>query len=233
MSFIGNLYLKAGIDAGFDKGMDFKRCGGANSGALLFGAGTSASPAATATADKKFVSLFTNSTATSGDSRNTYLRHYLSGAAGAGEALRAFTTINAVGVANAHGAHISLNLGAATYSVTGQGIGLRATLHVPNAAMVAHGTYAALQAEVYLDGTSSDPRTTTEFSLLRLIIDGGNAAAQAKVLNLMSLVNIPAGSGGGQMYSPGTSMGTVEGTLRILVNGVAKYIPVYGHEGHS
>lgn len=233
MSFIGNLYLKAGIDARPDKALDLKQCGGANSGALLLGAGTSSNKATTSTADKKFVSLYTNSSATSGDSRGIYVRHYLSGAGGSGEALRAYTTVNVASVATAHGAHISLDMGATTYSITGQGIACRCTLHVPNAAMVAGGTYAALQAEIYLDGTSSDPRTTTQFSIMRFIIDGGNAAAQAKVLNLMSLVNIPADSGGGQMFSPGTSMGTVTGTLRILIDGAIRYIPVYSHEGHA
>lgn len=232
MSFIGTL-LKAGLDVGPDKAVDFKQKGGANSGALLAGAGNSTTKATNSTAGKNFLSFYLNHSNTSGDNRGLYLRTYFSGAGGSGDGARIFTTVNAVGVANATGAHISLNLGATTYSVTGQAIACRATLHVPNAALVAGGTYAALQAEVYLDGTSADPRTATQFSLLRLIIDGGNAAAQAKVLNLMSLVNIPADSGGGQMYSPGTSMGTVTGTLRILLNGNAMYIPVYSHEGHA
>jgi len=233
MSFVGDLMNKASIDVGAGKCIDLKQKGGANSGALLMGIGTSSSKASNSTASKNFLSFYLNHSNTSGDNRGMYLRTYFSGAAGSGDCARIFATINAVGVANVTGAHISLNLAANTYSITGQAIACRATLHVPNAALVAGGTYAALQAEVYLDGTSSDPRTATQFSLMRLIIDGGNAAAQAKVLNLMSLVNIPADSGGAQMYSPGTSMGTVEGTLRILLNGTAKFIPVYGHEGHS
>ena len=46
----------------------------------------------------------------------------------------------------------------------------RGTLHIPDRA-VTLGTMAALQGEVYMDGTSADP-TATVLSLLRLIVDG-------------------------------------------------------------
>lgn len=233
MSFVGNLYQKAGIDCGDNKAFDLKQAGGANSGALLLGAGTATSQALTATADKKFVSIYTKSTATSGDSRCVYLRHYIAGAGGSGDCLRAYATIEVASAAGASGAHISLDFGATTYSITGLGVACRTTLHVPNGIIPGGGTYAALQAEIYMDGTSADPRTATEFSLFRMCIAGGNATSRAKVLNLMALSGIPADSGGGQMYSPGTSMGTVTGTLRILIDGAIRYLPVYSHEGHS
>src|SRR5512133_975947 len=88
-------------------------CRGAVNGSLptvacLIGAGTSTTPAKTATANKNFLGFWTKSTATSGDSRGLYLRHYISGAGGSGEAARIYTTVNNVAGSTAHGANISL-----------------------------------------------------------------------------------------------------------------------------
>lgn len=103
---------------------------GAVTAALVFGGGTSATPCTTSTADKNFLAFWTQSTATSGDSRGLYIRHYL-GAAGSGEALRAFGTATAANVATggtANGAHISFELSGASASISGRANAARLTL---------------------------------------------------------------------------------------------------------
>lgn len=93
--------------------------------------GTSAAPESTSTADKKFTSIYTKSTATSGDSRGIYVKHLFSGAGGSGEALRAWGVVDNVAAATGgtvNGAHISLSVTGASGSVSGQGSALRATL---------------------------------------------------------------------------------------------------------
>ena len=112
---------------------------------LILGSGTSADLTTTATANTKMMSFYLENSATSGDNRAMYLRLYLSGAGGGGEALRVFTTVNNVAARTAHGAHISLNFGA-TGTVTGQGIAMRATLHLPDVALSSNVTMAAVQA---------------------------------------------------------------------------------------
>lgn len=152
------------------------------------------------TADTKFIEARFDSGASSGDNRGMYLRLYHTGAStGGGEALRAFTSVNA-NIANAHGAHISLNFVATAggSECSGQGIAGRFTLHIPNVASWAPtGTYSALQAEIYSDGSNSDPAGMTKLSFLR-IVNGGDADGRADVDDdafLMELSGFTADSG--------------------------------------
>lgn len=141
--------------------------------------GSSAQKVVNDAADTKFVSIYTDCGATSGDSRGLYLRHYLTGAGGGGESARLFTTVDNVIAATAHGAHISLNFNT-TGKLTGLGVAARATLHIPNQAMAGGGHYAAIQAEVYSDGSSSDPAGMQALSLFR-VVNGGDATGGADV----------------------------------------------------
>jgi len=150
----------------------------ANTDGGLVKAGTSVAPVTEDTANMKFMSFYFDDGATSGDARGMYLRLYLTGAGGGGEAARIFTTVDDVAGATAHGAHISLNFDA-TGSVTGLGVAGRNTVHVPNAALTG-GTYAALQAEIYAEGASSDVAGATAYSFLRVVADG-NATGKANV----------------------------------------------------
>ena len=169
--------------------------GGATA-ALVFGAGTSASPATTATADKNFLDFRTQSTATSGDARGIYNRLYLAGAGVSGESLRSFTTVNNVAAATAHGAHISLSFGA-TGTITGQGIATRSTLHLKDEALASNVTMAALQAEIYSDGANSDPGGSTKLSYLRCVNDGhvNGIADVDDDANLIEIIGHTIGAG--------------------------------------
>lgn len=189
--------------------------------------GSSSSPVSLTSAAKANQIYITNS-ATSGDSRGLYLRQYLTGAGGGGEALRAFSTINAAG-ATAHGAHISLNFGSSG-SLSGLGVAGRNTLHIPDNAAWTGGTLSALQAEIYSDGTASDPDGLTELSFMRFVNDG-HADGKADVDDdgfLMSLQGLTAGAA--HIFATSLTAATVYGNLtaalRVKVGSTTYYIPL-------
>lgn len=144
-------------------------------GSIIFG--TSAAPETIDTAGTKFISIYTDCGATSDDSRGMYLRHYITGAGGGGEAGRIFTTVSNVAGATAHGAHISLSFGASG-TVTGLGVAVRGTLQIPNTGTQA-GTLAALQAEIWSDGSTSDS-AGCQLSSIRFV-NGGDSTGMADV----------------------------------------------------
>jgi len=211
------------VDA--NKALDFLALGGVapSAAALALGIGAAATRATTATADKNFVELRTESTATSGDARGIYNRLYLGGAAGSGESLRTFTTVDDVAAANAHGAHISLNFNA-TGSVSGQGIAARCTLHIPDDATWAPGTISAVEAEIWSDGDASDTDGATEVSFLRFV-NGGNANGIADVDDDAFLFSISGGAiGAGNMVAVKTAA-AVSHTVRVkLPDGSISYL---------
>ncbi len=209
------------VDA--NKALDFLALGGVapSANALAFGIGASATRATTATADKNFVEIRAENTAISGDNRGIYNRLYLGGAGGSGESLRSFTTVDDVAVGTAHGAHVSLNFNA-TGSVTGQGIAMRGTLHIPDVAM-SGGTYAAVQAEIYADGSTSDISGVTAHALWRTVV-GGNATGAATV-TIYEDMSIPAAMvGSGTLVDTDITTHTPYGGLPININGTTRWI---------
>jgi len=194
-----------------------------SSNAVLAGAGTSSVPATSATANTNFFEFRVKNTATSGDNRGIYNRLYIAGAGGGGESLRSFTTISDVAAGTAHGAHISLNFGD-TGSVTGLGVAMRATLHVPNDASWAPGTIAAIQAEIYSDGANSDTDGATEVSLFR-VVNGGNASGIADVdddANLLTLDGFTVGAG--NMVQAETDETKFSHKIRVNIGGTTMYL---------
>lgn len=196
---------------------------------ILLGAGTSTSPLTHDEADKNFMEFRFDNGATSGDNRGMYLRLSLTGAGtGGGESLRAFTNVDA-NMGTAHGAHISLDFAATAggSECSGLGVATRSTLHIPNIASWAPtGTYAAIQAEIYSDGSSSDPAGMTDLSYFR-VVNGGDTTGAADVdtdAYLFSLQGFTAGSGS-MVYLD--VPGTLAGSLRCKVGSTAYYIPLY------
>lgn len=153
--------------------------------------GTSASPVTLASGN--YFQQYVTTSYASGDVRAIYNRLYLTGAGASGESLRTFTTVNNVAAATAHGAHTSLSFGT-TGSITGLGIAGRNTIHVPNGALTG-GTYAALEAEIYSDGASSDVSGVTEYSLVKAVL-GGDTTGAATVDDKASLINLSGGANG-------------------------------------
>lgn len=193
--------------------------------AILMGVGTSANPSTTATADKNFIEMRTQSSATSGSSRGLYWRHNLSGAGQSGEAIRAFTDLTAA-VDTARGTHISLQAGATGY-VTGLGAGVDAQLYLKNEALHANGTYAAINSEIYSEGTTTDPSGATEMSFLRAVL-GGNATGIGRVDDKANLVTVTGGSNGsGNVVSGAGNEPTWTGKtyqIRVSLNGTTAYL---------
>lgn len=193
----------------------------ANTDGGVIKVGTSGSPVTEDTANMKFMAFYFDNGATSGDNRGMYLRQYLTGAGGGGDAMRVFSTVSDVAASTVHGAHISLSLGS-TGSVTGLGVAVRGTVHVPNA--LSGGTYAALQAEIYGDGASADVSGATEFSFLRLVADGATADVKATVDTagyLFSLHGLTVGSG--KLFQANTAAAASH-ALRINIGGTDYFI---------
>ncbi len=194
-----------------------------NIAAVLHGAGTSDLPFQALDADKNFMGYWVKSPAASGTTRGMYLRLYLSGGAG-GEAARFYTTVeNDAPVDTVNGAHLSLGVGASAGNITGLGTAVRATLHVPSRSL--GGTWAPLQAEIYLDGNNAAPGGALSHSLIRAIVDGGNQAAKRKFLNLMEVVCETGAYNAGYMHAT-TNSGTITEAIRVVMNGTLRYIPL-------
>lgn len=192
---------------------------GGGFGAKLLGAGTNASRATIDAANSNFLSFYLKNKATTGDNRGMYLRHYANG--GSSDAARIFATADD-DVTSIFGTHSSVSF-AATKEASGLACGLRATWHIPNHTIAA-GTYCALQVEAYCDGTSADPSNLATHSLIRAVVDGGDAASQGKVLNLLDLV---CKDGSNLMVHTGQNEPTWAGKTALIqcrINGVKMYL---------
>lgn len=152
--------------------------------ALLHGAGSTSLPVTTGTANKNFLGYFLKTTASSGDCRGMYMRLYLGGTGGYGDAIRAYTTVTGTGYSYASGLHatMSINSGA---TVTGSGSGLRATLGAAAASRTLSGALSA--AHICSDiGTGNTLPTVHGF--MRFTDDGS--------VRLSNLAVIPNASNG-------------------------------------
>jgi len=211
-----DLYLGTAVEAKTNGQLTVKTDLNAH-GCVMRKMGINSDPVSMPTALDKFIEIRTTTAATSGDKRLAYLRHYLTGAGVTSDCLRAFLTVSDVAAANAIGTHSSVNFGS-TGSITGQAAGVRATLHVPNAALTG-GTYSAAISELYCDGASSDISGTTTHAIHRFI-NAGNATGYANLENVLSFEG---------MNSTSVKTGTVGGTgkgIRVLIDGVTHYITV-------
>lgn len=197
--------------------------GGAESASgLLAGVGTTANPATTAVADAKFIEIRSESTATSGDSRGLYWRHSLNGAGVSGEAIRAFSKVEAA-AATTRGAHISLDV-ASGGSASGLGVGVDSQILVHDGAL-AGGTYAVSNLEAYSAGSSTDVSGVTEFSMIRMVA-GGDATGAANVDdNAFAMTFSGFAAGSGNMIDTDITTHSAYGGLRVNIPGVGtKYI---------
>lgn len=194
------------------------------SGAVVMGLGTSTAPAKTSAVNKNFIQFYLQNDGSGDSVRGIYNRLYLGAADGGGESLRSFTTVKNVVASTAHGAHISLNFDA-TGKVSGLGVASRSTLHIPNDGTMA-GTMAAIQAEIWSDGSLSDPVGATELSFIR-VVAGGDADGIADVEDdafLFSLQGFTANSG--NMVRTAAPAG-LAASVRVKVGETTYYLPLY------
>jgi hypothetical protein len=181
---------------------------------LLQGAGSAADPATTATADKKFLGYYTESSATSGDSRFIYAQHFLSGAGATGDCARFFTKVNATGVAGGFGLHATVQIqDDATTGITGLATGGRCTLAAEADTRTLGGTLAALQVDSDIGANNTLGAAT---SFIRVADN-----SSVKISNLFSF----AASGS---VITGTTASTAAGAITVYVEGTGtRYLQLY------
>ena len=212
------------------QGIKLGNCGGASSASgLLMGIGTSASPATTSVAAANFVEIRCQTKATSGGGRGIYVRYDIAAdGSSTGEAIRGLLMVSKA-VGSFTGVSGGVEFHNTEGAISGSATGGSFTMLINAAGQSGGGLYGA-SVIMHMGGTGGPP---TNHAPLEVRV-AGNATGAAKVLNAISFA-VPdcADAGGGEMISPGTSMGTVTGTIRVLINGAARFIPYYSHEGHA
>lgn len=173
--------------------------------------------------DFRFLNFNYYNGATSGDNRALYLRQYLTGAGASGEAARVFNTVQNVVASSVHGQHTSLNFGASG-SATGQAIAHRNTLHMPTTALPAGNvSYSAVQAEIYSDGSASDPAGNL-LSFIRCV-SGGDATGGADVDDDAALIDLSGVTiGSGNIVEASTTEANYSHSVRVRINGTNYYM---------
>lgn len=219
------------VDAGISKFGGLVRLDAAGgypaASALLMGVGTSANPATTATASKNMMEFRTQTTATSGASRGLYWRHEFAGAGtGTGEGLRFNTILNA-DIASCSGGSSTLTLKSGA-SVTGECAGFSQGLTVPDEAIAANGGYYGGTTEIYCGGSSSSLAAATRYAVHRFRT-AGDGTGQDAVKNMLAFEANTDGSGN-SIYTNGHDAGNAAGSIRVLINGSAKYMKFWDSE---
>jgi hypothetical protein len=204
-------------------------CGGADSTtALLMGVGTASDPALTSTASKSFMEFRCKTTATSGYNYGLYF-----GVEGAGTgsyplAIRGRSYISGA-CGNAHGGHFTLEDDAGSGKVTGLGTGCRMNWVLGTAAQEAGGTYYGAMAEIYANGASSSPAAVTRYAVLGIGANG-DATGAATIKNAIDFHSTGADASGNMIYTHAHAEGNAAGSIRVLINGVAKYLKFWDAE---
>ncbi len=196
---------------------------------LLMGIGTSANPATTSVAAANFVEIRCQTTAASGGGRGIYVRYDINAdGTSTGEAIRGLLMVSKA-VGSFTGVSGGVEFDNTNGAISGSATGGSFTMLINAGGQSTGGLYGA-SVIMHMGGTGGPP---TNHAPLEVRV-AGNATGAAKVLNAISFA-VPdcADSGGGEMISPGTSMGTVTGTIRVLVNGAVRFLPYYSHEGHA
>lgn len=199
---------------------------GASTSAILLGTGDTTTPYADSNADKNYIGLWLKTTAASGTSRGIYTRLYLASGSG-GEAARFYTTVqNDTPADTVNGAHVSCDFGSTAGNITGEAQAVRSTLHIPNRAL--NGTFAAIKAELWADGSSSDVGQTGAFIRCSAGGDGtgvGNIDANGVFMYVDGLT-----AGATNIFSTGLTAATVNAattaSLKCNIGGTTYYIPL-------
>lgn len=176
-------------------------------------------PIALNTAGEKGITLWFSSTATSDTTYGLYIGLLGNGAGSEQIAMRSKCLLATNSIGNAHGHHATLELDTLYGNVTGLGTGLRGNLVVGNRAIAA-GTYYGMLAEIYANGNTAELPAGSN-ACLGISLQPGTA------MDLVgNAISFSGTDGSGKMiYTHAPS--TLAGGIRILVNGVVKYLPFY------
>lgn len=160
-----------------------------------------------------------------GVSGETYARYnkLTATAAGTGEFIAGRDrVILSAAVGNAHGAHDSLEVSSTGY-VTGLGTAIRGNVVVSNTAVPA-GTYYGVLAEIYASGnTSALPAASN--ACLGINLQAGTA--MDAVGNAISFSGTSSATSMIDSHNLAiASLGNITSSIRVLVNGAIRYIPL-------
>jgi len=212
------------------QGIKLGNSGGATSASgLLMGIGTSANPTTTSVAAANFVEIRCQTTAATGGGRGVYVRYDIAAdGTSTGEAVRGLVMITKA-VGSFTGVSGGVEFHNTTGAISGSATGGSFTMLINAAGQTTGGLYGA-SVIMHMGGTGGPP---TMHAPLEIRV-AGNATGAAKVLNAISFAAPDcADAAGGEMISPGSSMGAVTGTIRVLINGAARFMPYYSHEGYA
>jgi hypothetical protein len=160
-----------------------------------------------------------------GVSGETYARYnkLVATAAGTGEFIAGRDrTVLSAAVSNAHGVHDSLEVSSTGY-VTGLGTAVRGNVVVTNTAVPA-GTYYGVLAEIYASGnTSALPAASN--ACLGINLQAGTA--MDAVGNAISFSGTSSATSMVDSHNLAiASLGNITSSVRVLVNGAVRYIPL-------
>jgi len=197
----------------------------------LFVMGTSGTPVTTSTAGVKLLSIYTETSATSGASRGLYLAHTASGAGtGTGEAIRGRLICNAA-VASMTALSGGFEFGASG-TISGSATGISGTMMINSGGQSTGGLYG-ISACMHFEGTGGAP---TDHAILE-IRAAGNATGADKCLNAISFCSTGTNTGGSgyMIYNYNSTSATESnGSIRILVDEgsgkVARYLRYWDGE---
>jgi hypothetical protein len=109
-------------------------------------------------------------------------------------------------------------------AITGLGVAVRATLGLPDVALAAGGTYAAIMPEIFAFGDASDPAAVTELSFIRCV-DGGDATGRQAIDDKAYLLVIDGvAEGAGNMIVASATEANYVSAARCKINGVEKWL---------
>lgn len=192
--------------------------------ALIIGAGTATTPYSMGTTALNLIGLWGTTAAVSGSSRAIYARLYFT-AAGDGEAVRAYGTVNNATVAvggTVNGLHASLSATGASAAISGAGHAIRATLDL-GASTAVGGTLSVLHLDTVLDTAATVPASTAFIGLDNVGVKKINYLMRST--NTSTTLYATAGTGSG---SAGNSTHcAAQKVMLISIDGADVYIPVF------
>ncbi len=204
-------------------------CAGADcTTALLIGVGTTGDPALTAAPNVNFMEVRGKTTATSGANHGFYFGLEGNGTGAYPIPFRGRAYLTGA-CANAHGGAFTLEDDATNGAVTGLGTGCRMNWVLGNAAQEAGGTYYGAMAEIYCNGNASDPSPVARYACLAIGANG-DATGAARVKNAIDFHSTGADASGNMIYTHAHAEGNAAGSIRVLINGVAKYLKFWDAE---
>ena len=180
--------------------------------------GTTAVPIAINTAGQRGINAFFSSTATSDTTYGMYLRLDSVGAGVEAIAGRFKTLLTTGAAQQAHGIHGTLEYGASGNTVD-VGSGIKGNF-VVNGRIITGGECYGMLAELYYN-TSGSTASVRHAPLCVSV--AGDTTGMATCKNAIAFVG---STGSGNMIYIHTAAGTQDGTIRILVNGTAYWLPL-------